>query len=184
MTKKWFLIFCLLQQGQVFFHSVQAYGNPQYTSNLQAVVFNDSLGISRFNASISFDKEIFGIKAMIAMKVKKPSGGSYYREILKTTMDVCRLQEGVTGNFVAKLIFETLKDHSNYNFECPVKKDAAYYIRNFQVSTGILPLRLFSEIVQGETFFNVTTSVKGRISEVKGLAQIFSVNFYGSVVFK
>jgi Protein of unknown function (DUF1091) len=132
---------------------------------------------------MSFEKELLGIKAMITINIRKPSAGSYDRELMKTTMDVCRLRNGVTGNFLAKLMYETIKDHSNYKFECPLKKDD-YFIRNFQAPINILPMRLFSEIIQGEKIFNVSISVKTRIAKVKVLADLFAVNFYGSLVFK
>jgi prolipoprotein diacylglyceryltransferase len=118
---------------------------------------------------------------MVSIKVKTPSARSYDREIMKTTVDICRLQDGVIGNFIAKLVYETLQNLSNYNFECPVKKDV-YYIRNFQVPTSILPLRLYSVILQGENFFNFTLIVKARIAKVKGLAQLWAANLYGSFV--
>jgi Protein of unknown function (DUF1091) len=151
-------------------------------SNFYAAAFNDSLGVSRYNVSLSLYKEVLGLKAMVAIKVKSSSARSYDRELMKTTMDFCRFRN-VTGNFLAKLLYDSFKNYSNYQFECPPTiKD--YYLRNFEIPINIIPTSLSSIILQGETFFNLTVIVKTRVAKVKGLVQFYTANFYGSFVFK
>jgi O-phosphoseryl-tRNA(Cys) synthetase len=151
------------------------------STNFRAVVFNDSLGISRYNASAFIYKDLLGVKAMLIVKIKKPSAHSYDREIIKTTVDVCRLQNGVIGNFVAKVFYESFRDYSNYQFECPVKKND-YYLRNFHIPISIFPPSFYAVIIQGETFFNFILNVKARVAKVKGLTHLWGVNLYGSFV--
>jgi Protein of unknown function (DUF1091) len=143
-------------------------GNPQYCSNIHAVAFNDSLGVSRINMSFSLDKELLGMKAFATVKLKKPEEFSYKRELLKTTVDICRLKDGVIGNFLSKIAIDTFKKYTNYHFDCPVVKKV-YYARNLQVLGNYAPRSFYELLLQGENFVEVNVVFKAKVAKVKGL---------------
>jgi Protein of unknown function (DUF1091) len=141
------------------------------------------LGRSRINVSLSLDKDILGLKVMIATQVKSPSAFSYDREIMRQTLDVCRLGNGLIGNFISKMVYDILKNYSNYFFECPVKKDG-YYARNLMFPSNFkdyLPPGILRVILKEEIFFKTSLVAKFRVSKVKGLVLGFNITSFGSV---
>ncbi|KAL7042088.1 hypothetical protein ACKWTF_001023 [Chironomus riparius] len=73
----------------------------------------------RFEQFMDFEKEMFFI-TLKSQKSKSDDG--YSNLIFKSTIDVCKLSQGVVANFLVKVVLETIKDHANFTVSCPFKK--------------------------------------------------------------
>lgn len=161
-------------------HSVQFNANPTYIANLSIAVFNDTEGVSRVNFTlmqiVDFVKVYVSISLLGASDEKS---NDYNQQILKGNIDTCSVSKGTMGNFIIKMIADSIKKYSNYRFACPQVK-GFYHAHNFNVSADEhVPYYLIGR--GGKFKFSAT--VKAKIANVKSAANIMSVEFYGEKIY-
>lgn len=105
-----------------------------------------------------------------------PSDKSYQRNILKASFNLCRIVEGVTGDFVSKMIGEQLKKISNIPQKCPFPKGTYNFI-NFALNDKYLPTFLLN----GNIKYSVDTKVMGKVQQRKNLVLLFTARSFGKV---
>lgn len=57
---------------------------------------------------------------------------AYSNVVFKTVLDACKMSKGVIGNFVVKVILDTIQNAINFPLSCPFKKvcDLILYFLN------------------------------------------------------
>ena len=157
-------------------YSSQSSSNPDYISNFSLKVFNNTNGISCFNATGSLDVPALKILIYVTLKGKSIEALKVYDEvILKGVLDSCKLSQGIFGNFIAQFVVENLHKYSNIKIECPQKR-GFYYVSNFPLETDHIPIYL--NIFRNRKFeFSLTMKVKLR--DIKQLVYLFTMQFEG-----
>lgn len=138
--------------------SVKVSPNPAYVRDADAVAFNDTEGISRFNitASLKVDVNVMRITFVFLGKTEQ-SKKEFDWTIMRGNVDSCKIVEGVLGAFIQRIILE----HSNYDFKCPIRK-GDYYLINVPVYE-FMPT--FVPGLSGD--FLLTLICKGKIGNAK-----------------
>lgn len=139
-------------------------------------LFNDSNGVSRFNCSVTFVTEIMSPTIFIDFRVKTQQNIKDYNfKALEARVNVCKISQGVFGNFVIRYIMENLKNHSNFEFSCPMRAKT-FFFENFPIiNDSYLPLYFLRQDLR----WVITFVVKGRSNNVKSLSHISSSRVFG-----
>lgn len=53
---------------------------------------------------------------------KDKNDRNYEREVLKTSTNVCRMYQGILGDFLSKTIMDDLHKFIDFDLKCPFKK--------------------------------------------------------------
>lgn len=165
------------QCGTLYYTSVQSKVNPAYITNYSFKVYNDSQGISRFNATGTIVKELSRILLFYELKGKPydPRLGEY--TICKSKMDVCKAATGVIGAIVAEQMMEIMQDYSNYTFSCPQKK-GTYHTHEFPiVDTSVIPKLFIGK--PGSWDFSVVA--KAKVPKMRGWVEFLAAKIFGCV---
>lgn len=99
----------------------------------------------------------------------------FSKVIMKATVDLCRIQEGVRGNFVIKMIMEQFENISNI-VKCPLKPKTVDYW-NLKVNETFIP----SYLLKKDLKFMIEHKVKAKISSSKTLVYIYTLRVVGEV---
>lgn len=110
---------------------------------------------------------------MIAVK-RDTKDTEYTNILLKTSVDICKISDGVLGNFLTKIVMENFRKSSNFEMKCPFET-GNHTVTNLEVSDKFIPiLREFEFKYQSEMF--------GKVGKVKKLVHIYTYQVFG--VFK
>jgi hypothetical protein len=138
-------------------------------------VFNDTSGRSMLNATglitVEFQKIIIDAELWI-----KPYGSIGFTRFIKVPINTCDFKR-FKSNVLLKMVFDSLKKHSNWAFDCP-QKSGAYYAYNFELSDKNMPLTFQS----GEWYLKAFA--KGAIEKKRGLKNIISLIMHGVYIHK
>lgn len=101
---------------------------------------------------------------------------NYDLNLFTGNIDVCNIGKGMRSNFIISMIYDNLKDHSNFKFECPTKK-GFYYAANFPImGDEYLPHFLI-----GQTgYWQVIWRIKAKIQRSKSPVPLALVKYSGS----
>jgi hypothetical protein len=138
-------------------------------------VFNDTSGRSMMNASGIFMVE-FNKMIVDAELWTKPYGSNSFTRFIKVPINTCDIKR-FKSNVLVKIVFDSLKKHSNWAFDCP-QKPGPYYAYNFELSDNNVPLIFQS----GEWYLKAF--VKGAIKKIRGLKNIISIIMHGVYIHK
>ncbi|KAG5679126.1 hypothetical protein PVAND_008718 [Polypedilum vanderplanki] len=160
--------------ARVIFISSESNYNTVVGDNITFTIFNDTNGISRFNASgatkIDFEKIVIDIELYGKDKMRT----EFFR-FMKFSINSCEIQKH-KGNYLLKTVMEGLYKYSNYKFDCPQKKKN-FTATNFEFSDANLPVYI---LMRDGAFWQFKMIVKGLIKNQKSLTFICSLNIIGS----
>jgi len=151
--------------------------NPKVSGNCLATAFNDSSGKSQFNLSANIEHDFSELVATVTIKTKDNGDKDFTIDLLKGNIDLCDIQSGFIGQIVLSAMGDNVKNHTNYDFKCPLKK-GYYYLNNFPVSVSHL-VPSFITAINREWRIDVTTRVK--VSNSKRFVRVYSLQMRGSV---
>lgn len=100
----------------------------------------------------------------------------FQRELLRSTINVCKVKQGVMGNFFIKTFMEDFEKYSDFKVECPFKK-GKLSINKMKITQKFLPtylLQSFKFIFTGITRVKVVNSKK--------LVEFYTVKVYGEII--
>lgn len=150
--------------------------NPAYGSNVTMSVFNDTSGLSCFNMSgvLLVDlKKIF-----FSADIKSSDDGiSYNKSIMKANVDVCTIFKGIVGNFIIRLITDSIDKYSNFKIQCPMEAKSLYISKFPMVDDTFFPPLLLGRIGKWE----ISAAVKAATGNVRTLNSVLSVKLRGEV---
>lgn len=58
----------------------------------------------------------------LAIKISNDNSSSYDNEMFKTTVDLCKISDGVLGSFAMRWYLETFEKSANFEYKCPFVK--------------------------------------------------------------
>lgn len=172
-----------LQRTQVVYYSSKIQKtNPSVVSDVTLSVFNGSDGVSRFNftvrSSVDLPRPNFYLTVMT-----RSEGSATFDELYHTSsIGICSqaVSKGVFANFIITTVAKTLESHSNFRFECPLRKKL-YYINEYP-ALDLSLLKLFSMTVEDrKPEFEFTLMVKAKPRGRKSVEHILTANLYGQV---
>jgi hypothetical protein len=92
-------------------------------ANFSSIIFRNERNESSINVSVDFFHDLSTI--MIAFKLSVPKNDNdrnYERVVIQSTLSVCKMLQGVMGDFLAKMIMENLKKYATFALKCPFAK--------------------------------------------------------------
>lgn len=140
------------------------------------VLFNDTAGISRMNVSGSCATEFEKILITAELFFKPSYAGEYVRYI-KLAINTCDLKNLAKGNYFMKMVLESLKLYSNWNFDCP-QKIKFLYAYNFELSDKFLPVYLMPKT----GYWCVSLFIKGKLPHKKIVPNVMTLKLHGVFV--
>jgi hypothetical protein len=168
------------QFGIIYLHSFKASFNPRVVSDFSLSFANDSNGVSRFNMSGLLKSNLTFPIVSFSLRVKghrEPDEIEYPYEVLKSTINVCKVSKGVFGSFLVPYVLGNLKQHTNVTVFCPFYA-GSYYAKDFPVPNDeILPI--VPSFVE-KLIWEFTIVVKGKVA--KKMVQFGSVKAYGVLI--
>jgi hypothetical protein len=72
-------------------------------------------------AYLGYDMSKFIVIYTIALPLHE-NDQNFERVAIKTSMDLCKILQGIAGDFVAKLLLKNILKQSNSDLSCPHKK--------------------------------------------------------------
>jgi Protein of unknown function (DUF1091) len=90
-----------------------------FTYNIQKLDSNETA----INVICYFAVDILKLLTHFELNVQKDKNNQNYElQLPKTSTDVCKMTQGVIGNFLAKMIMHNVDEFINFEFKCPFKK--------------------------------------------------------------
>lgn len=122
---------------------------PQFTNVSINITKGDGSGSTVLNICIDFNYEVSKITIQFSIAMPKDKNDkNYERVIIKTTVNACKMFQGVLGDFVVKTVMDTLRDSADFELKCPFPKVDS--ISNFcQISQIIVSFFVFLGNNQG-----------------------------------
>lgn len=122
--------------------------------------------------------DVLKLLALVSIAVPKDEKDKeFHRQIVKSTLDMCKLSEGVRGNFLANVFLEYFHESSDYAMSCPMKAGVSH-MWNFQVSDSFIP----NYLLTGTVRFLFDMNVRAKIPNVKSFVHWYSVKFIGEII--
>jgi hypothetical protein len=138
---------------------------------------NASRGDSAVNISVEIHQDLIKVPVYITFSIPTDSKDEDYSKIiLKAPINMCRIVDGVAGDFISKMIGKELKKISNIPLKCPFPKGNYKFI-NFIMSDKFLPSYLFSQDIK----YLANAKVMAKVANQKNLVLLFNVRSYGSI---
>jgi Protein of unknown function (DUF1091) len=96
--------------------------NPNYANFTQKIQKFDS-GDTLVNITYYYAVNVVKLLIQFEFNVQKDKNDrSYERQLIKSTVNVCRMSQGVMGDFIAKMIMEDIHKFVDFNLTCPFNK--------------------------------------------------------------
>lgn len=166
------------QTPRIYLHSLNFTVNPSFGANVSMSVFNDTSGVSCFNMSGVLLVDLKKIVFSADVKSSDDDGISYNNQIMKANADVCTIFKGIVGNFIIRLMTDSVEKYSNLKIQCPMKAKSLY-ISNFpMVDDTFFPPLLLGRIRKWE----ISAAVKAATGNVRTLNPVFNIKIRGEVV--
>lgn len=159
----------------VYFHAIDWKVSPKYVSYALMSVVNDTNNVSNINFEVT---SVHVLKQFVLFfNLKEILDGQRTRDLLKGSIDMCKLVNGTIGNFVVKYFLSSVKDKTNFNFKCPVAANT-WYVRSLQtMDDSFIPLWIIGKNIRWE----VDVNFKGKVGAMKSMTWFGTVTINGSV---
>jgi Protein of unknown function (DUF1091) len=159
----------------VYFHAIDWKVSPKYVSYALMSVVNDTENISKINFEVT---SVHVLKQLVLfLNLKEKLENHEERDILKGSIDMCKMINGTIGNFVVKN-FLSVKNNTNFNFKCPVAANT-WYARNFQaIDDSFIPVWLIGNNLR---FWEVDINFRGKVGAMKSLTWFGTMKINGTL---
>lgn len=153
--------------------SLRQHSNEKY-ENLTASLFTGPNNETLMNFTVITFAEVE--KLFVVMSVRFPTSNKdteYENEVMKSTVDICKVFKRATGNFAVKIFTDNLKNSNGFPFECPLKPHTVQ-LKNLDFAGMLLP----SYLLPGKTKFAIEIIMKGKIPDHKQLVYFHTLKIY------
>lgn len=146
-------------------------------ANFTVVLQNISNGDTALNITVEVFQDLLQVPVYLSFSVPASKNDkNYEKTILKATINVCRILDGVAGNFVAKMLVAELTRASNIPLQCPFPKGSYKFI-NFVLNDKYLPSYLFVSDLK----YLINVKVMAKLANQKNLVLLFNAKSYGCI---
>jgi hypothetical protein len=110
------------QHAKVTIQSIVSLDNPDYAS-LSLKTATSATGSSTINMTAILKQDITVAKCLVIISIPKDKNDRNYENVvMETTVDLCKMFQGMTGSFITRMIMENIKDKADFELKCPLKK--------------------------------------------------------------
>lgn len=164
----------------MYLDSAQILCNHKECDNCSINVYNSTEGKSHFNISMEFKKKLLKLKFQITLLRKEKEDQE--PSIWLTNLDICSLEKGVFGSFLAKILVEQFHKYSNFDMKCPFLPNV-YYVKEFPIGAMLeyFPRSLIGHSNKKKTLWHIIIIGKGKTEKSKSLLEVFKFRFEGSL---
>lgn len=150
------------------------------TSNHEFANFTMVIGSSSkgaVNISVDIFQDLLQVPIYVTFSIPADKNDENYSKIiLKATINICRVIEGVAGDFMSRMLSKEMRRISDFPLKCPFPK-GSYKFTNFIMRDKFLPSYLFVEDIK----YLVNAKVMGKIQNHKNLVLLFNARSYGVI---
>lgn len=171
--KKVDLIGFCFQFGKLIFTSVASHSNREYT-DVNLTLF-ESNHTSLLNFSVTSNVPIKKIMAAFSFSLPQhDKDEDYQNRVLQSSVNLCKLQDGVRGNFLTKMLMEDFDKSANFTLKCPLPA-GNFNMKNLRITDTYIP----TYWLVGDVKFLIQMRVSAKIPNVKVMAYLYHLKFYG-----
>ncbi len=156
--------------------------NILLTSNKKYANFSVTIAESRDLINITADvfEDIFKFPVYSTFSLPKDEKDrDYQRNVLKATINVCRIINGVGGDFISKFVGNELRRITKVPLKCPLAKKTYKFI-NFKFSGDYIPkLNLPSYFITENVKFMGTFRGMAKVGNNTKFVPFFNARVYG-----
>ncbi|KAG5674425.1 hypothetical protein PVAND_004397 [Polypedilum vanderplanki] len=153
--------------------------DPKY-SNFSSKIFKNENNETTLDITINFAYDIEKILIAFSFSIPKDSNDKNFERILmKSTINACKMLQGIMGDFFVKMIMENLAKHAKFELKCPFPK-GIYVVSNFTLSNNFVP----SYLLINDLKFMVVSKLTGKVANHKGFMHLFTAKTYGTILKK
>lgn len=167
------LVIEFFQATKVQLTSLQQHSNRKY-ENITTSLFNGPNNETLMNLTITTFVEIE--KLFAVMSVRFPTSDKdteYGNEVMKSTLEICKVFKRTTGNFIIKVFIASFKNTDSLSLECPLKPHTVR-LENMDFTGILLP----SYLLPGKAKFAAEMIMKAKIPEFKQVVHLHTLKFY------
>lgn len=145
--------------------------------NINVTSIKNSHGESLLNVQIEYYYDLAALFTTFIIAVPSDEKDKdFQKELLRSTINVCKIKQGVMGNFLIKTLMEDFEKYSDFKVECPFKK-GKLSINKMKITEKFLPTYLLQSFK-----FIFTGIVKVKVVNSKKLVEFYTVKIYGEIV--
>lgn len=145
--------------------------------NFSTTLFQTPDGRTLLNSSIDYSNDMSKQTIQFSFAVPKDKNDKNYENvIIKSNANLCKIGQGVMGDFIVRMAMEDFHKFADFNITCPFKK-GHYTITNFEVPDKFLPTQLLI------SDFKYLCLIKafGKIKGIKSMVHIITLKAVGEV---
>lgn len=162
--------------SKLVWSEVVYHGNPKYL-NLSLVSFNGTNGDSLLNFTLQKNVSILKFNGAFSFSLPTfENDKNYDHQIVKSTVNMCKLVEGVRGNFITKMLMENFAESADFSLKCPIDQ-ANVSLKNFKITDSSIPTYLLISDIK----FEIVLRVHAKISNSSSFVYFLTVKLYGEV---
>lgn len=176
LSKLSIALFFSTKDSKLVLNEIKQQGNAEY-NNVSLVLFKSPKAESLLNFTISQNIETIKLMGTFTFSIQKhEKDKDYQNQVMKSTIDMCKLYKGVRGNFLTRMLMENIKKSMDFVLQCPFKP-GAYHLWNYQLHDSAIPTYLLTSDLK----FMMELRVQAKIPKVKILVPFFALKFYGEI---
>jgi len=173
------LIVCLclqLARGVIVIENVDIKYNPKINRMIFTVERNavDDLVVNMEHQFLVNYTKIFHTYSLNHPISDRDS--NYQLQILKSKIDICKLQKGILGNFFIKIIMDGI---AKANHDQPLMIMCPFLVGSFKIQNLVINENVFPSYLLKNTTFLFGFDGQGKISGAKSMSPLFSVKIFG-----
>lgn len=166
------------QTNEVIFTAVSFSSNPRIIRNYSLTLSPNSDGVLCVEMSGEFISQFS--RTTIYMKGKKksnPKSKSYDQEVISATVDACKIERGVRGNFLVKVILDQLQG-STFRFDCVAKMGPFNTGQLLPPRDDLVPYTLLG-LTDDVIYWEFTSVSKAKVKNTKGFTYLSTIRIEG-----
>jgi hypothetical protein len=80
-------------------------------------------GSTVLNLSLVFNQQITVAKCLVILSIPKDKNDQNYENVvIRSSVDMCKMFQGITGNFLTRMVMENIKKIIDFDLKCPIDK--------------------------------------------------------------
>lgn len=120
MESFYFLLF--FQDAKIIFENFVSTSDPEI-ANFSSIITKSSNGISVMNITMDLAYEVSKMMLYFVFSIPKDKNDKNYEKILiKSSVNACRMVNGIQGDFLTKMIMEDFRNVADFELKCPLPK--------------------------------------------------------------
>jgi len=165
--------------GIIIIHNLERQFNKNYYIPILTFENDPKTGELTVNFSSNFMTNLTAYVQFYTVRIATGLKASNYDvEVLKSSINVCKMANGTRGNFLIKMLMEEFTKHASFKIGCPLST-GLFNITNWKLNENLLPGFLLRNVS-----FMLRIDGKGKGFNDKGLKEMYSLKIFGKLIRK